>query len=165
MQITIRGYLHQTSYACLALGSALEAPRFKLSNREYGKTSATKKGRCTPEFRQANDTYKAVADKKRWVKTFQEGDLVMTHLRKNRFPTWTYGELKSCKYGPFRITRKINDNAYVVKLPNDMLISNTFNAAEMFKYHPDDPLYGDNNSKRSFSEVEEIDVGQSVGPK
>jgi hypothetical protein len=49
--------------------------------------SARNKGRCTPEFRQANDKYKAAADKKRRVKTFQEGDLVMEHLRKNRFPT------------------------------------------------------------------------------
>jgi hypothetical protein len=89
----------------------------------------------------------------------------MAHLRKNRFPTWTYGKLKSRKYRPFRITGKINDNAYVVELPNDMLISNTFNVADMFKYHLDDLLYGDNNSKRSFSEVEETDVGQSIGPK
>jgi hypothetical protein len=52
-----------------------------------------------------------------------------------------------------------------VELPNDMLISNTFNVAKMFKYHPDDPLYGDNNLKRSFFEVEETDVRQSFGPK
>jgi hypothetical protein len=36
---------------------------------------------------QANDKYKAVADKNQQVKTFQEGDLVMAHLCKNRFPT------------------------------------------------------------------------------
>jgi hypothetical protein len=57
----------------------------------------------------------------------------MAHLHKNRFPTWTYGELKNRKYGPFRIARKINDNAYVMELPNDMLILNTFNVAEMFQ--------------------------------
>jgi hypothetical protein len=43
--------------------------------------------------------------------------------------------------------------------------TNSFNVADMFKYHPDDPIYGDNNSMASFSEVEETDVGQSVGPK
>jgi exonuclease VII small subunit len=52
-----------------------------------------------------------------------------------------------------------------VELPNDILISNTFNVANLFEYHPDDPLYGDNNSMTSFSKVEETDVGQSVGPK
>jgi len=49
--------------------------------------TATNTGRCTLEFRQAKDKYKAAADKKQRVKTFQEGDLVMAHLRKNRFPT------------------------------------------------------------------------------
>jgi hypothetical protein len=52
-----------------------------------------------------------------------------------------------------------------VELPKDMLISNTFNVVDMFKYHPDDPLYGYNNSMTSFSEVDETNVGQSVGPK
>jgi hypothetical protein len=86
----------------------------------------------------------------------------MAYLRKNRFPTETYDKLKSWKYGPFQITGKINENAYVVELPNDMSISNTFNVIELFEYHPDDPLYGNNNSMTSFSEVEETDVGQSV---
>lgn len=90
---------------------------------------------------QANNKYKAVAYKKQRVKTFQEGDLVVAHLWKSRSPTWTYGKLKSCKYGSFWMTRKKNDNAYIVELPN-MLISNTFNAADLFKYHLDDPLYG-----------------------
>jgi hypothetical protein len=63
------------------------------------------------------------------------------------------------------MTRKINDNTYIVELPNDMLISNTFNAADLFEYHLDDPLHGYNNSMTSFSEVEETDVGLSVGPK
>jgi hypothetical protein len=46
---------------------------------------------------QANDKYKDAADSKRRAKIFREGDLVMAHLRKNRFPAGTNGKLKSRK--------------------------------------------------------------------
>jgi hypothetical protein len=85
----------------------------------------------------------------------------MAHLLKNHFSAEACGKLKSQKYGPFRVKRKINDHAYMVELPKDMSSSNTFNVANLFAYHPDDPLYADLNSRSSFFEVEEIDVGQS----
>jgi len=110
---------------------------------------------------QANNKYKDAVNAKKRVKVFREGDLVMAHLRKNRFPTGTYGKLKSRKYGPFRDKRKINDNACVVEFPEGNLISNTFNVANLFAYHLDDPLYGDINSRVSFLEVDDTDVGQS----
>jgi hypothetical protein len=46
---------------------------------------------------QANDEYKDAVDSKRRAKIFLEGDLVMAHLRKNRFPASTYVKLKSRK--------------------------------------------------------------------
>jgi hypothetical protein len=110
---------------------------------------------------QANYKHKDVTNTKRRVKIFRESDLVMAHIQKNRFPVETFGKLKSQKYGMFRVKWKIIDNAYVVELPEGMSISNTFSVADLFTYYPNDPLYVDLNSRSSFSEVEETDVGQS----
>ena len=99
---------------------------------------------------------KVVADKRRSVMVFNVGD-VMVFLRKERFLVSTYIKLQSLKYGPFKVTHKINDNAYVVALSNFMNISNSFNVADIHECHANEVLYQDENSGLSSSEVEETD--------
>jgi len=68
----------------------------------------------------SNARYKAVANKKMREKVFKERDMIMIYLRKKIISTGTYNKLKPKKYDPFKIVKKINDNAYIVDLPSDM---------------------------------------------
>ena len=87
-----------------------------------------------------NAKYKEVVDKKRREKIFSVGDLVLVYSRNKRFPIGTYNKLMNKKCGSFQITKRINNNAYVVALPPNMNISSTFNVADLYKYHSRDAL-------------------------
>ena len=75
----------------------------------------------------------------------------------------TYSKLKSKKYEPYQIVKKINDNDYVVALPDSMGISKTFNVADIFSYYSsEEPMYPyiPANSRSSFSQVGETNAEQ-----
>ena len=85
-----------------------------------------------------NQQYKARADQRRRHKEFQVGDLVMVHLRKERFLAGSYNKLKMNKYGPYKILKKYDSrNAYEVELPDGIHISRILNIVDLTKYHDD----------------------------
>nr|GEW98382.1 transposon Ty3-I Gag-Pol polyprotein [Tanacetum cinerariifolium] len=55
-------------------------------------------------------------------------------VSEERFPTWRFGKLKPRGDGPFRILKKINDNAYKIKLPSNYNVFATFNVADLSTY-------------------------------
>ena len=48
------------------------------------------------------------------------------YLKRERISARACNKLKSKKYGPFKIVKKISDNTYVVDLSSDMAMSKTF---------------------------------------
>ena len=107
----------------------------------------------------SNARYKVVADNKMREKVFEEENMIMVYMRKERISARSYNKLKPRKYGPFRVIRKINDNAYVVDLPSDMAISKTLNVADLHEYYPTKKLYPDDNLRTSSFEERGTDVG------
>ena len=96
----------------------------------------------------SNVKYKAAADKKRGEKFFEERDMVMVYLRREKNSARAYNILKPKKHGSFKIVKKISDKTDVVDFSSDMEMSKTFSNADLYEYHPTEQLYPDYNSRR-----------------
>jgi len=81
-----------------------------------------------------NAKYKLAGSKGKKHVTFEPGDLVWLHLRKDRFPDLRKSKLLPRADGPFKVLERINDNAYKLELPADFGVSPTFNIADLKPY-------------------------------
>jgi hypothetical protein len=126
------------------------------------RVKATQEGVCQ-HLEESYAKYKTTTNKGRRSKIFREGDHVMVHLCKGQLATGAFGKLINKKYGPCKILKKINYNAYVVDPPEDFAISSTFNVADIFEYFPLEDLKL--NSRMSSFQEEEIDARHAVPTK
>jgi len=79
---------------------------------------------------------------------FEPGDLVWVHLHKDRFPEQRKSKLQAD--GPFKVLRKINDNAYEIDLPSMYGVSTSFNVTDL------SPFFGLDESRTThFQEGED----------
>ncbi|XP_073355047.1 uncharacterized protein [Aegilops tauschii subsp. strangulata] len=83
------------------------------------------------EIERKSKYYAAKANKNRKKVTFEPGDLVWIHLRKDRFLEKRKSKPMPRGDGPFKVLAKINDNAYKIELPEDYAVSPTFNIADL----------------------------------
>ena len=79
----------------------------------------------------STNSYATVANSKRKARQFYEGDMVLVRLRPERFPPGSFSKLHARRAGPFKITKKLGTNAYVVELPSEFRISPVFNIEDL----------------------------------
>ncbi|GJT52993.1 RNA-directed DNA polymerase [Tanacetum coccineum] len=98
------------------------------------------------------------ADQSKQIKELhRSGDLVWIHLRKEHFLAGHFGKLKPRGDDPFRVLKKINDNAYKIELPGHYNVSATFNVANLSPYKGDSD--DDPDSWSSLFQEGEDDAG------
>ncbi|KAJ0946191.1 putative nucleotidyltransferase, Ribonuclease H [Helianthus annuus] len=107
-----------------------------------------------------NLQYQSRASLHRKKVVFEEGDLVWIYLRKNRFPPGRFGKLHPKADGPFRVLKRINDNAYKIDLPGHYKVSATFNVADLSPYESED--LSDSRASRFLEGEDDTDLAQQI---
>ena len=111
----------------------------------------------------ANAKYQVTGSKGRKLVTFEPGDMVWLHLRKDRFPTLRRSKLMPRAAGPFKILTKINDNAYTLDLPAEFGVSTSFNVADLKPYvGEDEELPSRTTSVQEGEDDEDINTNTST---
>jgi hypothetical protein len=83
----------------------------------------------------SNESYKARVDAHRRVVEFQPEDLVLINLRPECFSKGSLHKLHSRRAGPFKVLKRLGDNAYLIHLPSNLTFSPIFNIADLTPFH------------------------------
>ena len=110
----------------------------------------------------SNATYSFAPNQHRRVQEFEEGDQVLVHLRRERFPKGTYHKLKSKKFGPCKVLKKFSSNAYVIELPPELQISPVFNVSDLYLFDGCDGLASSIDAQVQQLPIAKADVIEDV---
>jgi hypothetical protein len=104
------------------------------SAEEFAEAIRELHSRVKDRLKSSSQDYKCRADQHKRQLQFEVGDLVLEHLRKDRFSRGTYNKLKMKKIGPCKVLRKFGENAYEIELLDGIIISLIFNIADLYPY-------------------------------
>ncbi len=96
-----------------------------------------------------NAKYKEAADRHKRKLTFDDGDYVWVILTKDRYPTVKYNKLSERKINPCEVIKKINNNAYQIKLPSHLKTPDVFNVKHLNPNNRDSSEDEEFNSRTS----------------
>lgn len=78
--------------------------------------------------------HKEHVDLKKREQDFEVGELVLAHLRKERFPQGTYNKLKYKKIRPCKVLKKFSANTCEVEFPLRVDILSIFNVDDLYHF-------------------------------
>ncbi|KAF8054508.1 hypothetical protein N665_1328s0005 [Sinapis alba] len=104
----------------------------------------------------------------------EPSDLVWIHMRKDRFLAERKSKLMLRTNGPFKVLKRINNNAYQIDFEGKYTISSTFNVSDLIPYVADEldlrsnPFKGGGDGAVmgiDIGELSESDDGEMIEPE
>ena len=110
------------------------------------------------KVKKEHEMYKGRANKHCKAITFKHRDLVQIHLRKETFPSKRKNKLMPRSDGPFKVLKKVNDNAHKLELLEDMSVSSIFNVGYLLPFLEDEEDGDDLRENHSQEGEDEANV-------